>query len=140
MKNTFLHLSRLMTFVGIFFVTVLLQSSSCSKDDVPGTGTTTGVNGAWKVSYYFDTGDETSNFAGYSFTFNNGGTVSATNAGITVNGTWSQTSSKFIINFAATSVLNDLNDDWLIVEKTDVSIKLKEDNPAQDDQLHFTKL
>ena len=92
MKNTFMHLSRLMSFAGIFFVTVLLQSSSCSKDDVPVSGTGD-VSGAWKVSYYFDTGDETSNFSGYSFTFNNGGIITATKAGVTVNCTWSQTSS-----------------------------------------------
>ena len=36
-----------------------------------------------------------------------------------------------IISFGTTPVFDDLNDDWLIVEKTNTSIKLKEDNPAQ---------
>ena len=36
-----------------------------------------------------------------------------------------------IISFGTTPVFDDLNDDWLIVEKPNTSIKLKEDNPAQ---------
>jgi len=35
--------------------------------------------------------------------------------------------------------LSELNDDWLITEKTLTVIKLKDDNPGQDDQLHLTK-
>ena len=45
-----------------------------------------------------------------------------------------------IISFGTTPVFEDLNDDWLIVEKNSTSIKLKDDNPAQDDKLEFTKL
>ena len=46
---------------------------------------------------------------------------------------------KFNISFGADPVLSELNDDWQIEDKTSTSIKLKDDNPAQDDRLQFTK-
>ena len=112
---------------------------SCSKDD-DNNPTNTPPAGNWAISMYFDTGDETSNFTGYTFSFAANGVVTATNGTNTVTGTWSQTGTKFIVSFGATPVFDDLNDDWLIVEKTSTSIKLKEDNPAQDDRLEFTRL
>jgi hypothetical protein len=45
-----------------------------------------------------------------------------------------------IIDFGADPILSELNDDWLKIEKSATFIKLKDDNPAQDDELHFTKL
>jgi len=74
------------------------------------------------------------------FIFNSNGTVAATNGSINANGTWSQASSKFNIDFGVTPVFSDLNDDWLIVEKTATSIKLKDDNPARNEKLEFVKL
>ncbi len=136
MKNSWLLLVAL-GFMGLF--------SSCSthdsNDDNSGAGSNTNPpSGAWIISMYFDTGDETNKFSSYTFSFNAGGVISATNGSSTVTGTWSQTSTKFIISFGTTPVFEDLNDDWLIVEKTASSIKLKEDNPAQDDRLEFTRL
>ena len=37
-----------------------------------------------------------------------------------------------IISFGTTPVFEDLNDDWLIVEKNSTSIKLKDDNPDRN--------
>ncbi len=92
------------------------------------------------MSFYFDTGDETSKFSGYTFNFNAGGVLQASKAGSLFSGTWSEGSNKLNINFGTTPVLEDLNDDWLIIEKTGLIIRLKDDNPAQDDQLHFSRL
>lgn len=140
MKNNFFQIPRFFLLPAMFFLVLTFVFSSCSKtEDVPGNSPGD-YTGSWKITLYFDTGDETANFAGYNFTFNNGGTLTANNGANTVNGTWSLSSSKLNINFGATAVFDDLNNDWLIVEKTTGSIKLKEDNPAQDDQLHFTKL
>ncbi len=117
-----------------------LQSSSCSKsDDVAAINNTTPITGTWRVSFYWDKKDETSNLSSYSFAFNSGGQVIATKAGSTVTGTWSESSSKFNINFGTDPLLSDINDDWQIVQKTATTIKLKDDNPLQDDQLTFTK-
>jgi hypothetical protein len=116
-----------------------LASCSRSSDEIANPATTS-TDGSWKVSFYWDKKDETSNFSGWSFAFNSGGTAVATRGSSTVNGTWSQTSSKFILSFGSDATLSDLNNDWLIVEKTGSIIKLKEDNPLQDDQLTLTKM
>jgi hypothetical protein len=122
----------------VFFTT--LQSSSCSKsDDVSAINNNTPISGSWRVSLYWDKKDETNKLNGYSFSFNSGGQVTATKAGTTVNGTWSESSTKFTINFGTDPVLSDINDDWQKIEKTTTSIKLKDDNPLQDDQLTFIK-
>lgn len=132
MKNI-MQLTRFNLLTGFVFLVMIL--SACSKDDTPAS-----AQGSWRISYYFDTGDETQKFNGYTFSFNPGSQLVATNGSNTVTGTWSETSSKLIISFGSTPVFDDLNDDWLVEEKTATSIKLKEDNPLQDDKLHFTKL
>lgn len=135
LKNRTFNLFTALAVVTIF---TTLQSSSCSKDDA--TGTDPGnITGSWKVSLYWDNSDETYKFSGYNFVFNSGGTVTATKAGLTVNGTWSESSTKFILNFGTDPVFKDLNDDWLKVEKTAVAIKLKEDNPLKNHKLEFVK-
>jgi hypothetical protein len=122
----------------VFFTT--LQSSSCSKsDDVAAINNTTQIAGSWRVSLYWDKKDETNKLTGYSFSFNSGGQVTATKAGVVVTGTWSESSTKLTINFGTDPVLSDINDDWQKIEKTATSIKLKDDNPLQDDQLTFIK-
>lgn len=115
---------------------------SCSKkDDVVTVPLNTTTDGAWRVNLYFDNNsDETYKFSGYNFTFNSNGQVSATNGSNTVSGTWMQSSNRFNIDFGTTAVFSDLNDNWLLVEKTTASIKMKDDNPAKNEQLHFVKL
>jgi hypothetical protein len=113
-----------------------LQSSSCSKDDVP-LSNVGNISGTWKVSLYWDAKDETSKFTGYVFTFSNGGQITATNGTTTVTGTWSESSSKLTIDFGSHPVFSKLSDDWLKEEKNSSSIKLKDDNPAKDEKLQF---
>ena len=68
---------------------------SCKKNDTSTTLTTTSVTttvstGNWRVTYYWDTDhEETTNFNGYNFVFNSNGTITATKATSTINGTWS---------------------------------------------------
>lgn len=122
-----------------------LQSSSCSKNDdiiaAPQTTTsTTSVEGNWRINLYFDNSDETYKFSGYHFVFSSNGQVTADNGSNTVTGSWSQGSNKFNISFGTTPVFSDLNDNWLIEEKTATGIKLKDDNPARLEKLQFVKL
>jgi len=122
----------------VFFTT--LQSSSCSKsDDMATINTSTPIAGTWKVSLYWDKKDETGKFSGYSFSFNAGGLATATNGSATINGTWSESSSRFIINFGTDPVFGKLNKDWLKEEKTATGIKLKDDNIANDEKVQFIK-
>lgn len=113
--------------------------TSCNRSDDNAFSTTTPVTGRFKISYYWDKKDETSNFSGYTFEFVDGGQINATKAAVTTTGTWSETATKLTLNFT-TPALSELNNDWLIQEKTPNLIRLKDDNPAQDDQLHFSKL
>ncbi len=66
--------------------------------------------------------------------------VTASNGTNNVTGTWSLVSSKLILNFGTITDFEDLNDDWLIVEKTGTAIKVKDDNPARNEKLEFIKL
>ncbi|MEQ1554890.1 MAG: hypothetical protein ABL929_11955 [Ferruginibacter sp.] len=135
-KNRSLSFTLVIVMLTIF---TSLQSSTCSKSDDIATINAAPIAGSWRVSYYWDKKDETNNFAGYNFSFNANGQISATNGTNTITGAWSQTSSRFVVNFGNTLIFSDINGDWQIVEKTANSIKLKDDNPLQDDQITFTK-
>ena len=134
----------------IFKITTIVLSvvlfTACSSDDSNDTNTNNAnqvaeasqvaQSGNWRISYFWDTDkDETSNFAGYEFSFNNDGTLVATNNTTTVNGTWSVTSSSsssssndldFNISFAVSpdSDFDDLIDDWDVISVTDTKIEL----------------
>ena len=95
-------------------------------------------SGTWRITNFNDSGqDETSDFAGYDFTFNVDGTLLATNGTNTLNGTWSITddssddnSSSDDIDFNIffpvpdTNDFEDLNDDWDIVSTSSTKIEL----------------
>lgn len=100
-------------------------------------------SGSWEITYFFDSDtDETSDFAGYDFTFNTDGSLVATNGNTTVTGTWSVEDDSsnsnsdddgdstddddFNIFFPVpeTNDFEDLNDDWDIISVTDNKIEL----------------
>ena len=128
-------------FLALSLVTLFttLQSSTCSKSDDVVTNTTGTPAGTWRVSLYWDSKDETYKFAGYNFTFVSGGQVTATNGTSTVTGTWSESSSRLILDFGADPVFSKISDDYLKEEKTIASIKLKDDNPLKDEKVQFIK-
>jgi hypothetical protein len=117
---------------------ILFASCQRTSDDIvtPSTGA---VAGNWKVAYYWDKKNETSNFTGWSFRFLADGKAEAVNGATTIAGTWLKTSTKFSINFNSDALLSKLSSEWLIVSFTDNSIKLKDDNPLQDDELHLER-
>jgi hypothetical protein len=134
-KSKAFNLFTALVLVSLF---TTLQSSSCSKnDDVPAIGPA--ISGAWTVSVYWDKKDETSKFSGYSFVFNSGGQLVASKGAVNVNGTWSESSTKLSIDFGSDPVLSNINKNWLKVEKTATTIKLKDDNPASDERVEFIK-
>ena len=120
----------------IFFTAVMLMGLvSCEKDSNSNdeqSNTTTSIvsQGTWKITLFNDSGkDETSDFSGYDFTFNSNGSVMAVKNTITVPGTWSNgiddSQNKLILNFGTTIPFDDLNEDWDILEKTQVKIRLQ---------------
>ena len=107
------------------------------------SGTVT--SGKWTISYFYDNDkEETSDYSGYSFEFKTDKTLSTTRSGTTTTGTWNETTDdglpRLVIMLNTTDdKLTELNDDWVIESKTDTQIKLKDDNPDRNEQLHFNK-
>jgi hypothetical protein len=103
------------------------------------------TSGKWTVSYFYDNDkDETSDYSGYTFGFNDDKTLSATRSSTTTTGTWGELTDdgmpRLVITLNTTDdKLVELNDDWVIESKTDTQIKLKDDNPDRNEQLHFTR-
>ena len=131
-----MKVTKIISALAIIVATLAFQS--CSRDNASSINSNT-TDGNWRVSLYHDNSDETYKFNGYTFTFSSNGSITATNGSISANGTWSQGSSKFNIDFGITPVFSDLNDDWLIEEITSSSIRLKDDNPARDEKLQFVR-
>ncbi len=84
------------------------------------------TTGVWYVEYFFDDYDETDNYAGYEFTFAVDGTAQAVKSGNTVAGTWALVDDfKFDLFFGTNAPLDELDEDWEILEATSEIIKLK---------------
>ena len=111
----------------------------CSKDDDnPDTTAQTGqylTQGSWVVEYFFDQTDETSDFANYTFTFHPDGNVSVSSGTSSSGGNWQVISNdekrKLVINIMTNTVLQQLNNDWLITSSSALLIKLNDDNIAK---------
>ena len=86
------------------------------------------TDGNWRITYFYDDGDETVNYNGYNFTFNANGTVTAVKNSTTINGTWStyvdSGETKLNLNFDGI-VLDELEDDWRIIEFSETQIRLR---------------
>lgn len=127
----------------IFIYTGLAMS--CDKDDDNNSQQdttvqqtqTTAQSGTWKITYFFDSDQvETDHFTGYTFTFNDNGSLVAVNGSTTITGTWSVTDSNssdddgglsdvdFNIFFASPPDFEDLSDDWDIISVTNSKIEL----------------
>jgi hypothetical protein len=139
---------------GIFYCMLLmmsfsLMSSTCSSSDDDGMNpndnsviiadvTATVQTGTWRITSFIDSGNnETSNFSGYSFTFNGNGALVADNGNSTVTGTWSITDDDnsnddssnsddidFNIAFSSPDDFTELTEDWHIVSRTSTKIDL----------------
>lgn len=143
-----------MRHLSIIFLAIVVLFSACKTEDnnvnPSGGGNNnsgvlvTGVN--WRVSYFYDNDkDETSDFSGYTFEFRSDNTLVANNGSNTTSGTWNEIVDdnlpRLVIQLNTTNdKLDELNDDWVVESKTASEIKLKDDNPDRNEQLHFTKL
>ncbi len=84
------------------------------------------TTGVWYVEYFFDDYDETDNYAGYEFTFAVDGTAQAIKSGNTVAGIWALVDDfKLDLFFGTNAPLDELDEDWEILEATSEIIKLK---------------
>lgn len=154
--------------LGLIVMTCLLSLYGCSKSDNATADTNTSTaeqvanvakSGTWRVTYFYDTDqEETGNFSGFSFTFNEDGTLVAVNGTTTVTGTWSITDNSgsssdddgsssdndndFNIFFSSPDTFQDLSDDWDIVSISSDKIELIDVSGGNGgtDYLTFTKM
>ncbi|MGB6268722.1 MAG: hypothetical protein WBF67_06875 [Olleya sp.] len=89
------------------------------------------ITGDWYVTYYFDDTDETANYSDYVFNFASDGTATATSTNGTTNGNWftsagDETDLELNINFGTTIPLDELADDWDVLQVTTDIITLKD--------------
>jgi len=124
------------------FLTMLMVVTSCSSDDNNGIIIDTAniqqisntvKSGTWRITSFIDSGkNETSNFTGYSFSFNDNSILTASNSSNTVNGTWSITDDSsnssndvdFNIVFTSPNNFEELSEDWDIVSINNTKIDL----------------
>lgn len=123
---------------GVLLVGGLILTS-CTKADVKAQKILESeiTDGSWRISLFNDSGiDETSDFSGYTFNFEDNGSLVASSATGTLNGTWQVTDSNsnddspddlhFYINFNVTNDFQDLNDDWDIVSNSSTVLELSD--------------
>jgi hypothetical protein len=108
--------------------------SSCTHDsditDTPQGVTENVTSNTWKVGYYFDNVDETSHFSGYIFTFDQNGTLTASNGSLSYSGTWASytddSTLKLELLFASPEYFQDISDDWHVVQQSESTIELQD--------------
>lgn len=126
----------------------MLTAVGCTDDDATTTnGTVQSLSdGNWVISYYFDKDkEETNDFFNYTFLFHNDGTFESLTNNISTTGTWQITSEDgsqrlVITSGSASKPLSDLDDDWIIMDKSDNKIKLRDDNDEHLEELFFEKI
>lgn len=135
----------------IFFVllaTVLMMS--CSSDDKTNLTQDTDNNvklGTWRVTNFSENGNnQTSNYAGYNFTFGNANVLTASNGTTNKVGTWltrtDSGSTKMDITFPDTSgPFEDISEDWRVENSSATVLNLKHVSGGDGsiDLLTFTK-
>ncbi|MBP8156913.1 MAG: hypothetical protein KAX93_00905 [Flavobacterium sp.] len=124
----------------------------CDDDNSGGGGsgnddfTAVLTSGTWYISYFQEDDDnETSDFNGYTFTFNSNGTSTVLKNAVTTNGTWStfvdSGQNKLDLIFDGVDLLDEIEDDWRIIEYSNTQIRLKDVSGGDGsiDYLTFTK-
>ena len=132
----------------IIYLLLLRVLNSCKKEDSNNPSASAALTtGSWRVSYYYDKiKDETSDYAGNTFTFQQNGQLNVTTSAGNSTGSWSIVNSddnggsqKLILFVGTGDPLNSLNDDWQITSITNTKIELKDDS-NNNEILHFSKL
>ncbi|AXG70933.1 hypothetical protein KORDIASMS9_03188 [Kordia sp. SMS9] len=87
--------------------------------------------GDWYITYYFDETDETADYADYKFNFSSDGSATANLMGAITDGFWNtgvgdDTPLELNLNFGTTIPLDELAEDWDVLEVTNDIIRLKD--------------
>ena len=134
----------------IFLMVLLVGAMSCNKVK-PKKVEKTMTDGTWKVTLFSEDGiNETYHFDGYTFTFSDGGGVTATNGSNTVSGSWSTSkagsdddsnNAHFNLTFPEVNNFDELSDDWHILTLSDSRLELEDVSGGDGsiDKLTFEK-
>ena len=110
--------------------------TSCDKDDdnnnsnsASQLNNTLSASGTWRITYFWDSDhDETNDYSGYSFTFGGNNVLTASHNGSSFPGTWTtgtdDSKVKLVIDFSSPSALEEISDDWQVIEQTSGRVKL----------------
>ena len=141
-------MKNLITF--FLFVGLLMVTIACSKSDNPTPDNQKSQkvlkSSGWIVSLYEDKGkDETHHFSGYSLNFGDDHSLVVSNGSKTFTGTWSilqssddsQSGEKLMLLISGNEVMDDLQDDWLIMELSNDFIRLADDNQSHTEFLEL---
>lgn len=86
-------------------------------------------DGTWYVSHFYDDTNQTSVYAGYTFTFNTNGTSLVLRNSVSINGSWSNyidgNEEKLELDYDG-SILDELEEDWEVVEYSSTQVRLKD--------------
>jgi hypothetical protein len=127
-------------------IAMLMAGVGCSDDDAASNvnGNANAItnnmkSGTWRITNYVDSGNnETADFTGYNFDFNDNGTLTASNGTNTYSGSWLVTDSDssdddddssdidFNLVFTAPDSFADLTDDWDVVERSGTRVVLQD--------------
>ncbi|GAO41521.1 lipocalin family protein [Flavihumibacter petaseus] len=118
---------------GIFIIAgLLLILGSCHKSDDSTVSEQTSIltSGNWKIVHFEEDGvDETTDFSGYTFMFHDDGTAMATRNSNTTNGSFTfqhdDDRDKLLLFLGSADPLEELNEDWQILELNENRIRLE---------------
>jgi len=131
--NKFSRQNKL-TLLRVFMLVLLFSGVACDDEDNPVVDEEqvreSLADGTWRVTYFFDEKDETSDYEGYVFTFGANGTAIVTKNSTPVFGTWIVGNSitgtvELMLGFGLTTPLEELAADWTIVESSNVRMKMQ---------------
>ncbi|HEX6890978.1 MAG TPA: hypothetical protein VF141_09795 [Chryseolinea sp.] len=141
-------MKRFFHYTVLVLAAILSTASMCEDEDEnndqdnKALETTLG-RGSWKVTYFFDKADETNDFEGYSFLFNEDNVAIATKNALSVQGSWdtehsSDGNTKLYLDFGTNGSLEELNEDWLVIEATSARISLEHESGGNGDTATLT--
>ncbi len=98
----------------------------------------------WRVQLFVEEGlDLTKNFEGISFSFSDGGALEAQKNGNKIGGRWrldrDYPSDELYIDFPKGTVLEELDEDWYVVERLENRIVLEDSYDGYVDRLVFVR-
>ncbi len=121
----------------LMFTLIAMQLIACKKETASPSSlpvTASAIAGNFTVGSFISTGDQTTAFDGYTFSFKENGTIIATKGSDTFSGTWrldDGNNREIKISFS-NSPLNQLNGSWHIEDLTDDHLYLAGDGEQED--------